>query len=142
MVRRMLKAPECGRHALGVDPAANRLFLLRDDLLGLLDDLRTDSITLHHAGTGSSARRPIGKMLAKCCSFSAVSASIFASRIFWFQLFLVWQPSNLPEPMKNQQTLGNRGFSNEEPHLPLSCRLRRRAKIFRNLGIFEKKTNR
>ena len=40
--------------------------------------------------------------------------------------------------MKNQETVGNRRFSNKEPHLPFSCRLRRRAKIFGNLGIFEK----
>ena len=40
--------------------------------------------------------------------------------------------------MKNQETLGNRRFSNKEPHLPFLCRLRRRAKMFRNLGIFEK----
>ena len=31
---------------------------------------------------------------------SAVSAPIFASRIFWFQLFLLWQPSKLPKPQK------------------------------------------
>ena len=40
--------------------------------------------------------------------------------------------------MKNQETLGNRRFSKKESHLPFLCRLRRRAKIFRNLGIFEK----
>ena len=40
--------------------------------------------------------------------------------------------------MKNEENLGNRRFSNKEPHLPFLCRLRRRAKIFRNLGIFEK----
>ena len=61
-----------------------------------------------------------------------------AYRIFWFQLFLLWQPSKLPKPMKNPETVGNRRFSNKESHLPFLCRLRRRAKIFRNLGIFEK----
>ena len=40
--------------------------------------------------------------------------------------------------MKNQETLGNRRFFNKESHLPFLWRLRRRAKIFRNLGIFEK----
>ena len=61
-----------------------------------------------------------------------------AYRIFRFQLFLVWQPSKLPEPMKNEQTLGYRRFSHKEPHLPLSRRLTRRAKCFRYLGMFEK----
>merc|ERR1719171_2890679 len=32
--------PKRGRHALGVDPAAHGFLLLRDDLLGLLDNLR------------------------------------------------------------------------------------------------------
>ena len=77
-------------------------------------------------------------IFAKCCSFSAVSAPIFASRIFWFQLFLLCQPSKLPKPMKNQETLGNRRFSNKEPHLPFLWRLRRRANFFRNRAIFEK----
>ena len=40
--------------------------------------------------------------------------------------------------MKNQETVGNRRFSNKESHLPFLCRLQRRPKIFRNLGIFEK----
>ena len=40
--------------------------------------------------------------------------------------------------MKNQENVGNRRFSNKESHLPFLCRLQRRAKMFRNLGIFEK----
>ena len=43
-------------------------------------------------GGAGAARASVGKISAKCCSISAVSAPIFASRIFWFQLFLLWQP--------------------------------------------------
>ena len=39
----------------------------------------------------SATRRPIGKISAKCCSFSAVSAPIFASNYAFFSIF-----QNLP----------------------------------------------
>ena len=40
----------------------------------------------------SATRRPIGKMSAKCCSFSAVSAPIFASKYAFWRFF-----QNLPD---------------------------------------------
>ena len=93
-------------------------------------------------GEGPAARLRMGTFCKICKSlagsFPAVSKPIFASRIFWFQLFLLWQPSKLPKSMKNQETVGIRRFSNKESHLPFSCRLQRRAKFFGNLGIFEK----
>ena len=39
----------------------------------------------------SATRRPIGKISAKCCSFSAVSAPIFARKYAFFSIF-----QNLP----------------------------------------------
>ena len=45
------------------------------------------------AGPGRSATgRPIGKISAKCCSFSAVSAPIFARKYAFFSIF-----QNLPD---------------------------------------------
>ena len=40
----------------------------------------------------SATRRPIGKISAKCCSFSAVSAPIFARKYAFFSIF-----QNLPD---------------------------------------------
>ena len=43
-------------------------------------------------GARSATRRPIGKFSAKCCSFSAVSAPIFASKYAFDSIF-----QNLPD---------------------------------------------
>ena len=40
----------------------------------------------------SATRRPMGKISAKCCSFSAVSAPIFASKYAFVSIF-----QNLPD---------------------------------------------
>ena len=42
--------------------------------------------------TGSATRRPIGKISAKCCSFSAVPAPIFARKYAFCSIF-----QNLPD---------------------------------------------
>ena len=47
---------------------------------------------LAEAPAGSATRRPIGKISAKCCSFSVVSAPIFASKHAFFSIF-----QNLPD---------------------------------------------
>ena len=50
------------------------------------------SVRPEGAGSGSATRRPIGKISAKCCSFSAVSAPIFASKYAFYSIF-----QNLPD---------------------------------------------
>ena len=46
----------------------------------------------HELPLASATRRPIGKISAKCCSFSAVSAPIFASKYAFVSIF-----QNLPD---------------------------------------------
>merc|ERR1712078_364470 len=67
-----------------------------------------------------------------------MGSNIRVCRIFWFQQSLTWGATNLPELMKNQQTLGNRKFSEKEALLQFSYRLRRLA-FFKNFEIFEKR---
>ena len=51
-------------------------------------------------------------------SFSAVSKPILASRIFWFQHFLLGEAGNLAETMENQPNQHNSQSSDKEPQLP------------------------
>ena len=63
--------------------------------------------------SGPVGQLPIGgKFSAKLRSFSAVSAPIFASRIFWFQFCFCLGALKTTRTHENQQTLGNRRYSN------------------------------
>ena len=56
------------------------------------DRLRLDGLRRRGWQRRSEVERPIGKISAECCSFSAVSAPIFASKYAFFSIF-----QNLPD---------------------------------------------
>ena len=62
---------------------------------GVVDGVREGHRALRHLP--SATRRPIGKISERCCSFSAVSAPIFARKYAFFSIF-----QNLPDyPAEN-----------------------------------------